>query len=350
VSARPTMRDVARVAGVPVSAVPLVLQNRPGVSPARRARIQDAARQLGYTRRPGPRSQTGRHRLGLVIEARGIPIFTDFYYGAILVGIQAEAKRLGLSVWLHTFDPEVESIEDVARSASNEVDGLIVVSGGDMTDERIARLERTGLPTVLVDNFIIGHNVHAIVADNFGAGFMATTHLVGLGHRRIAMIAGSRSYRKFVHRLNGYVDALAAAGIEPDSRLQPPPDPGEERPGEAQMRRLLALPPSERPTAVVAVNDRLASRTLAMLHRAGIIVPREMSVVGIGDVEEASTTIPPLTTVSVPRHEMGVLGVRRLLDLLSGSAPPPYKTVLYTHLVERESAGSPPPASQPVPD
>jgi LacI family transcriptional regulator len=279
-----------------------------------------------------------------VIEARGIPIFTDYYYGEILVGIQSEAKRLGLSIWLHAFDPEVESIDDVARAASDEVDGLIVVSGGDMTDERIARLEQTGLPTVLVDNFIIGHDVHAIVADNFGAGVLATNHLLDLGHRRIAMIGGSRAYRKFVHRMNGYVDALSAAGIATEPQLQPPSTPAESRPGEAQVHRLLALPPAARPTAVVTANDRLAARVLAMFHRAGIRVPDEMSVVGIGDVDEAAATIPPLTTVSVPRREMGILGVRRLVDLLGGSALPPHKTVLYTHLVERESAGPPPTA------
>ena len=138
------MRDIARRAGAPVSAVPLVLANKPGVSPTRRARIQAAVQELGYTRPAGPARPTRRHRLGLVIEARGVPIFTDYYYGEILVGIQTEAKRLGLSVWLHTFDPEVELIEDVARSARDEVDGLIIVSGGDMTDERIVHLERTG--------------------------------------------------------------------------------------------------------------------------------------------------------------------------------------------------------------
>src|SRR5215216_3819841 len=117
VSVRPTMRDIARRAGVPVSAVPLVLADKPGVSPARRARIQAAVQELGYER-PGGRARTvRRHRLGLVIEARGVPIFTDYYYGEILVGIQLEAKRLGLSVWLHTFDPEMESIDDVARQA-----------------------------------------------------------------------------------------------------------------------------------------------------------------------------------------------------------------------------------------
>lgn len=341
-NARPTMRDIARLAGVPVSAVPLVLANKPGVSAARRARVQDAVRQLGYRHPNGSVRPTRRHRLGLVIEARGIPIFTDFYYGEILVGIQAEAKRLGLSVWLHTFDPEVEVIEDVARAAHDEVDGLIVVSGGDMTDERIAHLVRTGLPTVLVDNFIIGHNVHAVIPDNFGAGVLATGYLLEHGHRRIAMIGAARGYRKFAYRLNGYLDALAAAGIAPEPSLMPPPVPGEARPGEIQMRQLLALPPSDRPTGVVVVNDRMATRALTVLHRQGVRVPDEMSIVGIGDVEEASTSLPPLTTVSVPRREMGVLGVRQLVDLLRGTAPPPHKTVLYTHLVVRESAGPPP--------
>ncbi|MFN8636626.1 MAG: LacI family DNA-binding transcriptional regulator [Chloroflexota bacterium] len=346
---RPTMRDIARAAGVPVSAVPLVLANKPGVSPARRARIQDAVAALGYQRPTGPPRLSRRHRLGLVIEARGIPIFSDFYYGHILVGIEAEAKRLGLSVWLHTFDPELEAIEDVARSARDEVDGLLIVSGGDMTDARIAHLERTGLPTVLVDNFLVDHAVHAVVADNFGAGAIATRHLLDLGHRRIAMVAGARTYRKFTQRLNGYLDALAEAGITPDPAWLPPPPlgeerPGEPRPGEWQVRQILALPPEQRPTALVMTNDRLASRALAFLHRAGVRVPHEMSVVGIGNADEASSTIPPLTTVSVPRREMGIQGVQRLVDLLRGTAPPPYKTVLYTHLVERESAGPPPSA------
>jgi DNA-binding LacI/PurR family transcriptional regulator len=341
------MRDIARRAGVPVSAVPLVLANKPGVSPARRARIQAVVQELGYHRRPRLRHRpTRRHRLGLVIEGRGVPIFTDYYYGEILVGIQAEAKRLGLSLWLHAFDPEVETIEQVAQAARDEVDGLIVVSGGDMTDQRIAHLEGTGLPTVLVDNYIVGHegghDVHAIVADNFGAGFLAASHLLELGHRRIAMVSGSRAYRKFVQRLNGFVDALAATGIAADAALLPGPVPGEERPGEHQVRHLLGLPVPERPTAIVLTNDRQASRALAILHRAGIRVPDEISVVGIGDTDEAASTIPLLTTVAVPRREMGVLGVRRLADLLAGPAPSPYKTVLYTHLVERESAGPPP--------
>jgi LacI family transcriptional regulator len=199
---------------------------------------------------------------------------------------------------------------------------------------------------VLVDNFLIGHDtshdLHAVVADNVGAGYLAAEHLLRLGHRRIAMLAGSRTYRKFTDRLRGYEDALAAAGLAVDPALLPPPVDGEEQYGASQMRELLALAASLRPTAIVMANDRLASRALAILHRAGVQVPGEMSVVGIGDTEEATSPIPHLTTVSVPRREMGTLGVRRLADLLAGTAPSPFKAVLYTHLVERESAGPPP--------
>ncbi|MCC7372646.1 MAG: LacI family DNA-binding transcriptional regulator [Chloroflexi bacterium] len=341
------MRDIAKAAGVPVSAVPLVLADKPGVSADRRARVRQAIEDLGYARPLGPGRQTRRHRLGLVIEGRGIPIFTDYYYGEILAGIQAEAKALRLAVWLHAFEPETETIDDVARAARDEVDGFVVVSGGDMTDERISLLERTGLPTVLVDNYIIGHDVHAVVADNYGAGYVATRHLLDLGHRRIGMIAGSRAYRKFVHRQSGYADALAEAGIGPDLSLMPPAHlsegrAGEPRAGEIEMAGFLALPPDRRPTALVAANDRLAARALLVAHRAGVRVPSELSVVGIGDVDEATSTIPPLTTVSIPRREMGVLGVRRLVELLRGTAPTPQKTVLHTRLMQRESSGPAP--------
>jgi LacI family transcriptional regulator len=339
VGTRPTMRDIARLAGVPVSAVPLVLANKPGVSSERRARVEAAAQQLGYERPPGSPRSGRRQRLGLVIESRGVPIFTDFYYGEILVGIQAEAKRLGLSIWLHAFDPSAESIDDVARTARAEVDGLIIVSGGDMTDERISRLEQTALPVVLVDNFIIGHDVHAVVPDNFGAGFLATQHLIELGHRRVAMLAGSPAYRKFVYRLNGYMNALAVADVPHDPRLVVPDVSRDERPSEQRALRLLDLPDKDRPTAIVAVHDRMAARLLQALHRAGVSVPGSVSVVGIGDVEEAKSTTPPLTTVSVPRREMGVLGVRRLVSMLDGTAAAPCKTVLYTTLVVRESSG-----------
>jgi LacI family transcriptional regulator len=119
----------------------------------------------------------------------------------------------------------------------------------------------------------------------------------------------------------------------------PPPPAYEERKGEAQTRALLALP--EPPTAILAVSDKTAFGALGVLQRAGVRVPDDVSLASIDDVVEAATTVPALTTVAVPKREMGGWAVRRLLGLLDDPSGPPRKTVLYPRLVERASTAPP---------
>ena len=292
---------------------------------------------LGYEYRPARSAPT--RRLGLLIEPMRVPALTDVFYGEVIAGIQSEAQRLGFAVWLHVFDAESEGVGDVARAVGTEVDGLIVANGGDITDARIADLARTGVPLVLCDNHVFGQSLHCVVVDNLEAGYLATRHLIDLGHRRIALLPGPRRYRNLVDRQDGYLDALAEAGLAADRALMPPPPPHEELKGEAQMRALLALP--EPPTGVVAISDKSALGALAVLQQAGIRVPDEVSLTSIDDVADAAAALPPLTTVRVPKREMGALAVRRLLSLLSGEETAPHKIVLYTQLVERQSTAPP---------
>ena len=332
------MRDVARMAGVPLSAVPLVVANRPGVAEGRRQRVQAAMKQLGYVAAV-PRPRRGP-RIGLVIEALRVPVLTDIFYGEVIAGIQAEAQARGCSVWLQVFDETAQSIEAIIRAARAECDGLILANGGELTDARIDRLVASGIPLVLVDNHVLGRALHCVLVDNLGAGYAATQHLIQLGHKRIAMMTGPRRYRNLVDRVDGYLDALADAGLAAGPALMPAPPAYEERKGEAQMQALLALP--EPPTAVVAVSDKTAFGALGVLQRAGLRVPEDMSLTSIDDVVDAATTVPALTTVAVPKCEMGAEAVQRLLALLEDPATPPRKTVLYTCLVERASTAKPP--------
>jgi DNA-binding LacI/PurR family transcriptional regulator len=333
---RPTMRDIARAAGVPLSAVPLVLGNRPGVADERRQRVLAAVETLGYA--PSARARRPR-RIGLVIEALRVPVLTDIFYGEVIAGIQAEAQRQGCSVWLQLFDETVQRIEAITQTARDECDGLILANGGELTDARIDLLAASGIPLVLVDNHVLGRELHCVLVDNLGAGYIATRHLVDLGHRRIAMLTGPRRYRNLVDRLDGYLDALAEAGLPADPCLMPPPPTHEERKGEAQTQALLAL--RDPPTAILAVSDKTAFGALGVLQRMGVRVPEDVSLTSIDDVVDAATTVPALTTVAVPKGEMGALAVRRLLALLDEPAAPPQKSVLYTRLVERASTARP---------
>ena len=161
-------------------------------------------------------------------------------------------------------------------------------------------------------------------------------HLLRLDHRRIGLLVGPRKYRSLVDRQEGYLDALTEYGVPVDPALMPAPThhAGGQK-GYQQMLRLLDLP--NPPTAVVAISDKTAFGAMEALKERGQQIPRDMALVSIDDVTESGHTTPPLTTVSVPRAEMGSEAVRRLLALVRGEASQPAKT-LYS--IRISSSGS----------
>jgi LacI family transcriptional regulator len=335
---RPSMRDVARMAGVSLSSVSLVAGGRPGVSLATRERTLEAMRRLGYSPRDRLRREDDRYTLAIISERLVEPIERDIFYAEILEGIQTEAQRNGHRVLLHLLDSSTGS-QDPRRIDTlwREIDGMILANGGDLTEEVIARLIASQVPTVLVDNYVVDQPLHCVVADNVTAGYLATRHLLRLGHRRIGLLAGPRKYRSLVDRQEGYLDALTEYDIPVEHDLMPPPGHGGQK-GYRQMLQLLALP--HPPSAVVAISDKTAFGAMEAMKERGKQIPADVALVSIDDVAESAHTTPPLTTVQVPRAEMGAEAVRRLLALLRGDAPRPTKTVLYTHLTVRESCGA----------
>lgn len=336
---RASMRDVARVAGVSLSSVSLVAAEHPGVGDETRARILDAMQRLDYNLPSRPRRDRPRYTLGIISEQLVEPIERDIFYGEILQGMQLEAQQQGHRVLLHLLrpgDPETPLLHD---DMADEINGMVLANGGDLTDGLIMRLANSRVPVVLVDNYVINQPLHCVVADNVTAGYQATKHLLGLGHRRVALLPGPRKYRSLVDRQEGYLDALVEHGLSGDPDLMPPPThhAGGQK-GYHQMLRLLNLP--KPPTAVVAISDKTAFGAMEALKERGKHIPRDMAMVSIDDTAESAHTTPALTTVHVPRAEMGAEGVRRLLALLGGYAPRPTKTVLYTNLVIRESCGA----------
>lgn len=337
--ARPSMRDVARAAGVSLSSVSLVAAGRPGVSEETRARTLAVMRQLGYTPRPRPRQEQARYTLAVISERLTQPIEHDVFYAEILQGIQTEAQRHGHRVLLHLLERGAEDADALIAGLRDEIDGMVLANGGDLTDETIMRLVGSELPAVLVDNYVVDRALHCVVADNVTAGYLATRHLLRLGHTRIGLLTGPRKYRSLVDRQEGYLDALTEHEAPVDPALMPAPThhAGGQK-GYQQMQRLLDL--AEPPTAVVAISDKTAFGALEALKERGVQIPQDMAMVSIDDVEESAHTTPPLTTVRVPRSEMGAEAVRRLLALLRGEAPRPTKTVLYTQLIVRASCGA----------
>lgn len=330
------MRDVAEMANVSVSAVSLVVRNKPGVGEDTRERIRDAMARVGYV--VAESQQNGRTlAVGLLIEQGSMPAILDIFYGEVIRGFQSEAQRLGYQVLLHMFDRSQERFDRMYAGLCDEVQGFVIANDGDITPELIAHAQAAQLPLVLIESYLPGQHLPCIVGDNFIAGYTVTRHLISLGHQSIAFLQGPAKYSSLVDRIRGCLAAAAEAHLSIPAEWMPPPISGAFQRGYAQMREVLRS--ANRPTAVVAVSDKSAFGAIEAIKEAGLRIPVDIAIVSIDDVAESAHARPPLTSFHIPRAEMGVLAMQKLHRLISGESEIAVKSIVYGDLVVRQSCG-----------
>ncbi len=327
---RPTIKDVADDAGVSLATVSLVLNGRVGVGLETRQRVQQAIENLGYRRRGQ------RLAIGLLIERLPVPVAADPLVSLMLHGVEVEASRQGYHVLLASIERGATQLP--AMVTEQQVGGLVVVGGGDISDSYIRAVAATGLPLVLVDNYVDGLAVPCVLGDNVTGGYLATRHLIERGHTRIALLEGPRKYKTLMERREGYLRALDEANLPIDPGLMVKPLHIGPRKGYHETRGLLALLPRQRPTAIFAISDKAALGALAAVKDAGLQTPDDIALVGFDDLSDSEQVTPSLTTVRLPAHAMGETAVDRLVNLMEGSDARPSKIVLYTELVVRQSS------------
>src|ERR687886_248550 len=307
---QPSMRDVADAAKVSTSAVSLVVRGKPGIAPQTRERVWTAIEQLGYT---VPASENGRlASVGLLIEQNTMPALLDIFYGDVIRGFQAEAQRLDYQVHLHMFDMAAGDLDGLYTTLAGEVNGL-----------------------VLVENYLSTRQLPCVLGDNFTAGYTVMEHLLGLGHRSIAILRGPRKYSSLVDRLKGCLAAAATVGIFIPPEYIPHPVSEHPRKGYVQMHEILQL--AQRPTAVVAISDKTAFGAMEAIKEACLRIPEDIAIVSIDDVTESAYTRPPLTCFHIPRADIGQLAMQKLHRLIRGEREVPARSIVYGSLVVRES-------------
>jgi LacI family transcriptional regulator len=329
-----SIRDVARRAGVSVGTVSNVLNASPRVSPATVDLVRAAIAELGYVRNEAARQlRAGRSSsVGLVVLDVRNPFFTDVARGA-----EDEAAKLGLSIILGN------SSEDVARESSyldlfeeQRVHGILISPFGDI-EGRLAELRRRGTPVVLVDRESRDAGVSSVSVDDRAGGRLAVAHLLATGRRRIAFVGGLISVRQIADRLVGAQDAIAeteGATLEvigtPASTVLDGRRVGEQ---------LAGRPAAARPDAVFAANDLVAVGLLQALVMSGELrVPQDVALIGFDDIDFASATVVPLSSIRQPRHEIGATALRILREEAAEPDLPPRRIVFQPELVVRASS------------
>jgi LacI family transcriptional regulator len=325
---RVTIGDVAAAAGVSVATVSKVINDRYGVAEGTSERVRAVIEQLGYQSSLVAQSLRSRRTNVIGILVADIEPFSAELLKGAARGIRGTGYELVVFSGLQRGEDRVGwERRYLSRISGTLTDGAILVtpSSVDVT---------FGAPIVAVDHNLASTTLPTVDSDNLRGAIVATEYLLGLGHRRIAFLAGRPDLESAHLRERGYREALAAAGIEIDPALV---RVGGYEPETAAgpARELLELP--DRPTAVFAANDSSAIQTMTVAAELGLRVPDDLSVIGFDNVPESALTEPPLTTIEQSIQQMGFDAVQLLLRLIGGEPVPATQILLPTRLVVRGS-------------
>jgi LacI family transcriptional regulator len=339
---RTTIADVAREAGVSKSTVSRVLTGKTDyMREETRQRVLQAIEMLEYRPSRVARSLVSKRTLtaGLLISDVDNPFYPEVIHGVEDVGLAH-----GYDVYLCNTAYDLERGMRYVRSLSDkQVDGVILMSSS-MSDELVTELANQQIPTVVLDwELQVVEGVVGTIAVDFHAGIRAAAdHLVELGHRRVAHVSGPLDLRTARTRRDIFLDALADHGI---ARAGVTVAEGNFRIGGGRqaLQQLLSTP--EPPTAVFAGNDLTALGILWAARDHGLRVPEDLSLIGLDDIRLAREVNPPLTTVALPRNQIGSMAMQMLLDIMSESQEPQSEPVRHnvveTHLVIRQTTAGP---------
>jgi LacI family transcriptional regulator len=308
-----TVIDVAKAADVSPSTVSRILNGTTAVNADKRRRVLEAVKRLGYHPNAIAQSLVRGKSMTIGVVTGDI---SSAYYSHALGGIEQAFINTGYHPLFASANwNSQEEQAAIEMLLARQIDGLIVM-GGYSNDEFLTNLSKR-LPFVLVGRIVPGIENHCMATDNIQGGFLATQHLISLGHHAIAHITGSKTNPDAVARLQGYRQALETNGIPFEPNLVREGD-FLERSGMMAIESLLMQHSNF--SAVFTANDQMAVGARLALGRHGLRVPDDVSLIGYDDLPTSQYLYPPLTTVHQPMNEMGRDAVRHVIGLLKGEA------------------------------
>lgn len=328
----PTLKQIAAELNLSLMSVSRALNGHKGVSEATRQRVMEYVREVQYHPNLAARTLVRRRSqvLGVIF-----PSLRQTFWAEIILGIEQVAKANGYTVlFAHSNDQVDVEQEEIATLMARQVDALLVASCAPEANlPALRKVQSSKRPLVLFDRYATGLEAPGVFCDDRDGARRATEHLIDLGYRGIAHLAGPSSLSVARDRLRGYRDAMAAAGL--------PQVVVECGFGvDAGRRGLCTLLDRGGVEAVFAAHDPIAFGVLDVAKERGLRVPDDLALVSYTDIEHAEHLAVPLTVMAQPTVAMGEAAAQLALDLLAGKVSPGTRVVLPARLVVRESCGA----------
>jgi len=332
----PTIRDVAKRAGVAPITVSRVINRSGNVRPATLSRVEKAIEELGYVPNYLARSLRLKrsHTLALVVTD-----ITNPFWTTIVRGVEDAAQDAGFSVILcNTDESESKQEQYLEVLLQKQVDGILLVPA--TSDGRVVDwIQKQRTPIVILDRAVKDVPVDTVRCDSQDGAYRLVQHLFSLGHRQIGVLTGSRRVSTASERVTGYVQAMEEAGIQVhEGWVQY--GAFSQASGYEMAQQILEVDP--RPTALLAGNNFIAVGAFRALKDAGLNVPGDMSIVSFDDLASGLVVEPFLTVADQPAYEMGQQAAELLLARLSGEAPEGHQEILLPIQIKARSSSGPP--------
>lgn len=316
---KPTIDDVAKVAGVARATVSRVLNSSPNTSERVREKVMRAIDELDYQVNHQARqlASGSSRQLALIFAADADAEPNSYYHSAVELGAMRGCSSRGYGLSTHILDPgepsgrsQIFTLVDQRRC-----DGLILTPPFSDEGDLIETLQQKGIPLVLIS---AGPDTQrkccSVGIDDRQAGFELGLHMAGMGHRRFGFISGPRDHKSAALRLEGFVDAVKSLGLSEDA-VAVAEGNFTFKSGIDWATKLLTGPQS--PTALICANDDMAAGALFSAHRLGLNVPKDLSITGFDDTPVSQIVWPPLTTIHQPLRQMGSKAVELLVECIA---------------------------------
>jgi len=332
-----TIKDVAKLAQVSPSTVSRVIADNQRISLETQKKVKQAMLELDYQPNMIARSLIKRtsNTLGLVLSRSTNSAFTNPFFPEIIRGISTITQKFHYSLLLTTANNYEEEAEQCLQMLGQKrVDGVLILASR-VNDQLINQLSINNYPFVVVGRIPDDTNYYSVNNDNVEAAYLATKHLLDLGHQRIALLNGSLEFIFCQDRLIGYLQALQEYNLDADPEIIKNSNLTQKDGYELSLE---LLKNSNRPTAIFAVDDLMAIGAYQAIKKLGLQIPEEVAVVGFNDDPLASIVEPTLTTVRIPIYEMGTTAATLMIQLLENSNHYPHQKILASELIIRESS------------
>ena len=332
----PTIKDVAQRAKVSTATVSLVLHNNKRITDVTRRKVIKAIQDLEYRPSSVARGLVLRqtHNIGFIVTDDHF-LKTEPFYTHIFLGTEFEARGHKYYILLNTIPTVFNEQNCLPRFVKEKnVDGVIIA--GKVPQEIINCLEPYHLPLVFVDYHPANGQHYAVLIDNIEGGKIATDFLIDLGHRRIAFLGGDLDHPSIRDRFHGYQLALEEKKIPIDKKIIITSEKMTSRDAGIHAAQEL-LKNSKNITAVFACNDAMALGAIQLFKTQGLRIPEDISIIGFDNVEAGLTSDPPLTTINVPKIELGAQTMKVMVDILENRAKKSHKILVSVERVVRDS-------------